>query len=75
MNFSNSNILVFDDYDQTVNSGDMLGMPLADYGWATRKVFIVNTDTQSATVVATFNQAVSFVGSLFASVLALLFIL
>ncbi len=40
--YDDPNIRVFDDFNSNYTSGDYLSLPLTDYGWGPRKVFIVN---------------------------------
>jgi hypothetical protein len=35
-------ILVFDNYEKNYQSGGVLGMPLSNDGWASRKVLVAN---------------------------------
>jgi hypothetical protein len=43
-----SSIMVFDKQNRNYQSGDVLGMPVSDDGWAPRKVFVVNKGTGKA---------------------------
>lgn len=43
-----TSILVFDKDNRNYMSGSTLNMPVTDYGWAPRKVFVVNKGTQQA---------------------------
>ena len=49
-----SSIMVFDKLNRNYQSGDVLGMPVSDDGWAARKVFVVNRGQGKAGFSVTF---------------------
>ena len=52
-----SSILVFDKFEENFTSGQVLSMPIADYGWAPRNVFVVNIGSQPSSFTATYQNA------------------
>ena len=60
-----SSIMVFDKLNRNYQSGDVLGMPVSDDGWAPRKVFVVNKGTSKA------GFSVTFIGAFFSQQSAL----
>ena len=59
VSFDNKNITIFDDYEMNVTSGAVLGLPLTDYGWTPRKLYIVNRGNVPAGFNVVFTSAVT----------------
>lgn len=48
INFDDPSIIVFDSKVKNYQAGQVLGLPITDYGWGPRKVFVVNKGDQPA---------------------------
>ena len=53
-----SSILVFDGINRNYQSGDVLNMQVSDYGWAPRKVFVVNRGQQQAGISVIYQNSI-----------------
>ena len=59
-NFPNkTKLYIFDDYLEEVLPGQLLGLPYVNDGWAHRKVFVANADSETISVVATYNLSLA----------------
>jgi hypothetical protein len=54
LNYDDPNILVFDEIVMNYQPGTPLGMPVTDYGWAPRKIFVVNRGDSPSGFTVTF---------------------
>mmetsp|Transcript_13789 Transcript_13789/g.13471 ORF Transcript_13789/g.13471 Transcript_13789/m.13471 type:complete len:114 (-) Transcript_13789:44-385(-) len=70
--FQDSNLLIFDNFQQTIISGEELPMPETASGWSQRSFFLVNRGAAATEFLATFNGAWVAAGIIWLSALSLL---